>query len=522
MKIIYHFYLTIKVRNEMIPSNLPNPNQQYRAVDNKPTQENASPQIEVKPSFKKQKTLLNPGKEFSYIEELAGNVAFEIIRRLSFKSFIAFEQASHRTMELCRPRWNVFLTVHKLEFEWPECSDTLYPERRKFILGKLVHAYAMARLVPNPDDEQTKVRFGGMMQFYTRFGAFVNSDLNGDVEFHDGFFIEQIDSTRGRIGKGGYLLLRALYHLLSFHRNPQNEIAGKKQTLFLSITAAINANATCASLFAAQLFAFTPGASFTEFLVTFATLSIGKNLDFRALEQLLKSMGNNLFINGINFPPVLVRSAQISRILNEHPSKAEHLYDEAIHRYGNQVPNAVLLEAAILKNELGKTSEAGELLYRAIVNAEDYGTEPIKPPTALLVNSASGLITANRLSAADVLLMSALANAKESGETVPISGFYSVSCIKQKLNKLEEADALFTFALANAQVTGEIIPLKYFFYLAKLKAKLGQWEEAKKLIDKYQSTYQETVGELPPDIKEFAEEVQNRIDELKVIRGFAA
>ncbi len=512
--------------------------------------------------------VVNSGRAFSQLEQLPQGVAKLLIDNLPFKSFLAFEQASKKCMQLCRLRWKVLLAAHKLDFEWGDCTGTLYPERTQFILGKIVHTYAQARIVEEPNYQQIVRRFIGMMKPYPSFGIFVYKDLQRKVSFEENekAYFEKLalQATPSRDLKGGDLLLNALENILTFDQvrddDPDEYHAKTKafsQRLSQSVWKAISANATCASLFAAKLirFDFCTG-DFKDLLASLGMLAIGKNFDYRALEALRDDDPDDLggFSNiddqELLLPPLLVDRARDREDLVE----AEKDYEQAIEGYGTQVPLQVLVEAAKLKKKLNKYEESGELFARGILYSEEYGTAPLKVDEDLriiLTNVACELHRAKKWKEADAIYSKAFADLQEI-EPVSWESLLWAAETKSRLGQWAEADELYTYGFDNAKIFNEEddphwhdlfevafvniqlekwdvaneyyeeglvkairddakISHKHAFNIAYTRAKTGQWVQAKIMLEKLIGDLKEAKEEIPPKVESLLAEIQKHL-----------
>lgn len=456
--------------------------------------------------------------------ELPGDILkFCIIPRLTFQSFLAFELSSPQCMTLCRPRWKILLANHKLDFEWEECSTARSPDRTRFVLGKLVHAYALARLknldlrivIEEPEDvrqlsdppsfsdnealydEAIIDCFKGMIKRYPSFCSLVYRDLNSRIDLSS--YKGHLKQSTGSLTSSD-LLIEAILDILWVNDHDEETTGTFVNVLENgfdeSLSKAIEANATCASLMAVQAFAYKREMTY----ITDAIFKSCDKKDFRALEEWL-SVGPTeenevtfeLFEEEMaSYPPFLTYRARKTKDVEQ----ADGLFENAIEEYtksANHVPPQVLFEAAKIKTQRLDYIKANELYSRAFAYSEANGiripalelwsaallkkklpgTTPDQIPNlfdAARARCKLGIWRQNWIEAEEICDK---AMAATQLFQINLDDLFLIAVIKIRLNKYDEAEKLFLRIDRTKEMTPTIL-----FHYAHVKSRLKKWKEA--------------------------------------------
>ncbi len=411
------------------------------------------------------------GEQPSYFlgaeKPISNDLFYLILNNCSQASLRSLECVGTSYRELTRRRWTALLVESRLDFEWDFGHTEEYPEKVKFRLGKALHAYIDARetlIEGKVTPDQVATRFADIMRRFPFFGAFVYSDLRtfGEIETpYQSLFEKKITFLQSTTTAGGNLVLQSI--LLSH----QVRLNGPKtlNSLYQHFQKAIEAKATCASIFACQT---VDPIRHHQFLLNLANQSIVRFKDYRGLESLLNvnnALVDPLYSQGIWEPPVLYFKGRLSA---DHQS-GEPFYDEALKLYGKDAPEYFLCDIAYVKYILKKWNEAESMCEKAI--------------TAY-------------------------------GDNVPAVLWYITACVKCELNKWDEADPLCEKAIT---AYGDNIPTKIWQNAAHIKKRLKKWEEAETMWEKAIAAYGDHVPACAWDNAAFVKCTLNKLNAAEMM-----
>ena len=395
-------------------------------------------------------------------KEIPKDLIYLILNHCSPRDLLSLECVRRDYRDLTRIRWKTLSVAQRLDFEWDFDPPESYPEKAKFRLGKALHAYMEARKTVSKritTADEVATRFADIMKRFLFFGAFVYSDLStfGKIETpYPSLFEKKITFLQSKTTAGGNLVLQSI--LLSHKVMDPSTV----YDLFENLKKAIEAKASCASIYACQL---VDSVRFYQFMINLTSLSIERFRDYRGLESLLEidpDLKDEFYSQGIWHPPVMYLCAKTS----PDDATAEYFYDKAVELYERDVPGPVLIDAAEAKWQLKKLNEAETLSQRAIVA---YGDTV---PARVWHIAAEAKQELKKLVQAEALYEKAIA---ASGEKFDELIWYGAASLKVELSKWEEAESLCKMAFI-AMEDGDV-----FFYnlAARIKIGLKKWSEAR-------------------------------------------
>lgn len=421
------------------------------------------------------------------LQKLPPEILDNILSNFSHLELSRLEQFDKGCKNFTQRRWKDLTISHRFDFDWSCCRQERYPEKTRFVLGKALETYMVHRLsllYKATTVAKVALCFEGVMKRYPVLGAFIYSDLSSFEPFetpHKELFQRELALLKLKeTNAGGDLLLQALLEATKVKPPGQQPLAERTTRLgasYLKFKKAIEANATCASMFALRLLHFREN-SLNPLLLNLSQFSIWKNRDYRGLEFYLNldneaNVASKLYAEGVFEPPVLA-DLSVKASLEGNLNQAEELIDSAIVSYGDQVSYRTLVNAADIKYRLKKLNESEALYYKAI---SLYGSGSVLGLCNLWGELAVVKYHLKKLTEAELLFDKALA----LGDIA--SWLYETAALtKYDLKKHVEAEPLFEKAFAsygNGQVPVEIMAAA-----ALNKLCLGKREEYRLLLNK--------------------------------------